>query len=366
MWDMMAREFGRHKLRTTLTILGITIGIFLVVSVSSFSEGITVFVNDQLSVTKGLVIITNADTPGFMIQMSEIDEDYLPEIESISGVDFAAPLLMQITDAGSTIGTDPDAPDVYTGVNIDLEDGMEFAQGMYEVDLGYNYADAHDYSVGDYMKIEGKELEVVGIMMESGDTDIDNSIIMDYSVLQEITGKEGILTMITVKPLTTDDGDFIEQYVNDNYDDLQAQTDRSISESVNDMLSQLSIMIFAIGSIAAIISGIVIMNVMIMSVRERRREIGTMKAVGATNRQILFEFMTESLTISVVGGLLGLILSFFGVMFLNSFLGSELATITPRLAVAAIGFAAGIGLISGILPARQASGLDPIKALRYE
>ncbi len=184
--------------------------------------------------------------------------------------------------------------------------------------------------------------------------------------LQELTDSEGKISIISIKPLTPEDADRIEQAINDNYDDIHAATDKTIMKSVNEMLGQLSIMVFSIGSIAAIISAIVIMNVMIMAVRERRKEIGIMKAVGATNNQILKEFLLESLSISMIGGFLGLGLSFFGVIGVNSILASPIALITPRLAILSLVFAASIGIISGILPARQAAKVDPIVAVRYE
>jgi putative ABC transport system permease protein len=136
--------------------------------------------------------------------------------------------------------------------------------------------------------------------------------------------------------------------------------------SVNDMLGQLNLMTFALGSIAALISGIVIMNVMIISIRERRRQIGTMKAVGATNKQVLLSTLLEAVAISVSGAVVGIILSFGGAAYINMILMQPLALVTPRLIIQGILFAAFIGAVSGILPARQAARLSPIEALRYE
>jgi putative ABC transport system permease protein len=189
---------------------------------------------------------------------------------------------------------------------------------------------------------------------------------MALSDLQDLTGKEKIVSMFMIQPLSPSFAQSIERSINDDFDEIHAASDKSIMNSVNDMLDQLNMTTFALGSIAAIISGIVIMNVMIISVRERKREIGIMKAVGATNSQILLTILLESVSISVIGAIIGIFLSFGGVVFINTILFSPIAIITPRLIIQGILFAASIGAISGILPARQAAGLNPIEALVYE
>jgi len=365
-WEAMVKEFQRHKLRTVLTMLGVTIGIFLVISISSVSEGIMSYVNEKVSMTSGLVTVVDKEA-GFMVKMSRIDEDIIEEIESISGVEKVAPILfVDIPGVGSIVGTTPDSDDVLGRSKIEIEEGREFEEGKNELLLGHKYAESHDSTIGDVMKINGTEFEVVGILEESGDNDIDNVITTYIKDLQEATGKDGVVSVIMIKPEIPQDAENIEEEINDNFDDVRAATDKSIMNSANRMLSQLNVMTFALGSIAALISGIVIMNVMFISVYERRREIGVMKAVGATNKQILFQILAESIAISLLGASVGLVLSFCGTAYLNMILLQPIALVTPRLIFVGIFFAAFIGAVSGILPARQAARLNPIEALRYE
>lgn len=366
MIELTLREFGRHKIRTALTALGVTIGIFLVITVSSISEGVMYYVNDQIAITSGLVTVTQADIPQFAMLNSEIDYALVAEVESLSGVDEVAPILMQTVSGVSITGTEPGRENILSSVRLEVADGRELIGGADEILIGKTYAEMNDYGVGDRIKLDEREFEIVGVMEESGDMDIDRSVHMDLAVLQDLAGMEDKISIMMVKPVAAEDADAIEKAINDDFPELSAATDKSIMNSVGDMLAQLDMMTFALGSIAALISGIVIMNVMIISVRERRREIGTMKAIGATSRQILLSVVLEAVTISVSGAVIGVLLGYSGAAFINGLLASPIALVTPRLVAEGILFAAAIGVVSGIMPARQAARLNPIEAIRYE
>jgi putative ABC transport system permease protein len=365
-WELAFRELERHKLRTFLTMLGVVIGVFLVTTVSSLSEGITSYVNEQISITSGLITVREKETPGFAIERSQIEKTIADEIRNMGGVEKVGEVLYVKYNGQTIIGVSPEHRDLIRGVDIKIEEGREYESDQYEVVLGKKIAEESGYSVSDVITIFDKKFEIVGILEETGKNQIDNSIFMDLSVLQDISNKKEFVTLIFVQPSRAEDADLLEQEINDNFDEVKASTDKSLMNLANKTLSQLNLMTFAIGSIAALISGIVIMNVMMISVRERRREIGTMKAIGATNKQILFSIVFEAILISFFGAVLGLILSFSGTAFLNTILLRPLALITPRLILQGILLSISIGIISSILPARHAARLNPVEALRYE
>lgn len=371
LYDLIFKELTRRKLRTVLTVMGVAIGILLVVSLSSFSEGITIFVNKQISQTTGMVSVIQSGISFQAIFSSEVDVGLVDEFASIPGVEDTSGFIMGIVPGvGFVGGVDFDKTDMFSQTSVGLDDGRWPERGADEIVVGFTAKDRLGVVVGDSVKINGKDYTVVGISEETGSSDDDDSIMTSIETAQDMLDKEGKVTMIMVKPFDVADAKDIANQINEDYgdaEDVVAGTDEDVRKFAAQMTGQLSAMTFGLGSIASAIAGIVIMNVMFMAVRERRREIGVMKAIGATNRQILLEIIAEAVLISLFGAAIGLLLSFGSVGILNSFLGTGgLAVITPNLAVEAVVFAVVIGILAGAAPARQAEKLSPVEAIRYE
>ena len=363
--DMAFRELGRRKLRTALTILGVAIGILLVTTMASVSEGINVSIDENIEYMSGFIIVSEEGLTLEMSMLSRIDEDLANEIGQLPDVDDYA--LMMIGTApgyGTVQGFPPNAMEIM-GYDIGYEEGRLFYEGEPELLLGSKFAENNGLGVGDELTIRDKKYEVVGILEELGVPD-DDTIMADLGTAQEITGVEDEVSMLIVKPINPDEAYILAREIERNFEEVQAATDEEMIAEVRELTSQLSVMTFGLGSIAALIAGLGIMNVMFMSVRERRKEIGVMKALGATTKQILSEVILESLVITLIGAAIGLVLSTLTVAGLNISLGITMAKITPGLVITILIYAVILAIFSGFLPARQAAKLQPAVVLRYE
>jgi len=367
--DMVRVGLGRHKLRTALTITGVIIGILLITTMASFSEGISVTINEEMNFISGFVTVVQEGTTFATVMNSEVDEELVKDIEEIDGVEKAVPIVFSTVE-GFLVGGFPieGNEDMFSSLDIGLEAGRYYDDDSYdEVILGNKIAEEGDYAIGDIIRLRSHDYEVVGIVNEMGTRD-DYSIGMSLDAAQELIGKKDKVTLILVKPTFVEAAEDVAEEINDELGDegIVAATNKDVQRSAAELTRQINIMTYSVGGVAAIIAAIVIMNVMFMSVRERQREIGTLKAIGATDWQILLEVMGESLVIGLIGGVVGTALSFIVVAAMNNYLEGSVVTITPRLIILSITFALLLGLMGGILPARRAAQLDPVKALRYE
>ncbi len=374
MIDLAFNNIRRQRTRTFLTVLGIIIGIGAVVSLGSISSGLRVEIEKSLEISAGKITVSEKGAEfitGFT--GSELNDEDLDSLASISGVKDVVPLIYYFEGVGVgfggpewvAVGMPPDKQEYFTGETIRIDEGRELEDGDIEVMVsGSNFAARNDLEVGDFYVLKEADLEVVGILEESDISDVDNNFIVPLEGLKDIVGRD-TYQLAYVIPEDVGDTEFVAERVEDENEELQSLTSTEIARQASEILDQISLFTLGIGAVAAFVGGLGIMNTMIMSVLERKREIGVMKAIGATRRKIMIHFITEAVLMAAIGGVAGIALGFFGSLALGTLLGFTLA-ITPALAGGAFVFAVILGLVGGLYPSWQAAKLDPVEALRYE
>jgi putative ABC transport system permease protein len=268
-------------------------------------------------------------------------------------------------------------------------DDVEFQEGRWLRENDYRgcvlgYSVAHEYfeedlGINDRITINGKKFVVIGIFEQAGmmaAADIDPNIFLTKSSAQNVLGKNDI-SMIMLQVRDIDRADDIAEEIreildeNHNMEDFaQVMTMESMIEQIESIFLILQAVLVGIASIALIVGCIGIMNSMLMSVMERTHEIGIMKAIGATNSNIILLFLTEAGMISLIGGILGCVLGTIGSKLVSVgvsiYIGMDMpAIVTPEVAIGGLTVAILVGVISGLYPARRAAKMSPVEAVRY-
>jgi len=374
MLDLALKNIKRRRTRTFLTTLGILIGITAIVALGSFSEGLRVMVGDQLGEFAGKAVVMEAGLDMLSgYASSDIAQEQIDMLSNMPGVDDVAPMIFYIPPFGpgaglpqyQIIGISPGDLEVLIGRQIKAEDGRLMEEGESGVAvIGMKTADNLGLDVGDIYSFRESDFEIVGILEETGITDVEMGIMVPIDDMQDALGKDTYQIAYVVLEDPDSAEDFAEQ-VEDADDTLSALTFKDIARQVSSILGQIGIFTFGVGAIAALVGGLGVLNTMIMAVAERKREIGVMKAVGATRRYVLAQILLESAMISMMGGLGGLFLGWLASFGMGAITGGFItAMVTPGLAALSIVFALSLGIIGGIYPAWRASRLDPVDALR--
>jgi len=374
MLDFALKNIKRRKTRTILTTLGIVIGIAAIVALGSLSEGLGIMVTEELGAVAGKIIITQK---GAGMASGYIGSDITPEqlsmVSEISGITEVVPMVFYIPPFGpgagmpsyAVIGIEIDKLEYFIGEEIIVEDGRKPDDDEREVALaGVMLRDTMNVRVGDFYTYKEKDFQVVGIAEETGISDVDMSYIVPLEDLQDALGTDNYQVAYVVLE-DPEDAEDVADDIEDTDDTLDALTMTDITRQVSSILDQISLFTFGIGAIAAFVGGLGVLNTMIMAVLERKREIGVMKAIGATSRFIIMQILTESAMISLIGGLVGLFLGWIGSFAVSAITGGFIAAIvTPALALGSLTFALLLGLIGGLYPAWKATKVDPVEALR--
>ncbi|MFW6230677.1 MAG: ABC transporter permease [Nanoarchaeota archaeon] len=386
----------RRRLRSWLTMLGIFIGIATIVTLIALGEGLESVVVSQFGNLGPDVITVSASSAGFADSPSPLTAKDLRAVERISGVEGVAPrhetsanLFYSDYSSGTRVVSIPDeerSDIAYEILSLEIEEGNLLEDSdRYEILLGYGLAYADKYRkpvrVGDTVTIKDVNLEVAGILKKTGsfsrdflsymNEDIYEAIFDEaddeFSVFGVLVRNEGIVDRVA-----DDIGHELRKTrdVTKETQDFSVQTSQEALEQLESILFAVQLFLYIIAGISILVGGIGIANTMYTSVLERTKEVGIMKAIGATNGTIFSLFFIESGLLGMVGGLIGIALG-YGLGSLAETIGqlaigSDLiqAHFSFGLLGGALRFSFLLGSLSGLLPAMQAATLHPVDALR--
>lgn len=397
----VVRNFARRKLRGLLTMLGILIGIAAVVALISVSQGLENAIKEQFE-TLGTdkLIISPGSAMGAMgmgmSSTSKITEKDVEIIEDVQGVNLVSGAIY----SSARIRYKDETKYTFV-IGIPLDERRELFEEMssfqvekgdfikegdkYDVNIGWGLANGEFFSkkvTGDKLYIEEREFGIVGSIKRIGNRQDDSQVYIPIDTAREIFNKPDEYDMLIVQIKEGYDiekvAEKIKKELRDYRDEKEGeetfniQTFEQLLEQVSTVLGILRVVLVSIAAISLLVGGIGIMNTMYTGVVERTREIGIMKAIGAKNSNILLIFLIESGMYGLVGGIVGVVLG-LGLSKATEIaaaqsLGTTLiqTSFSWWLILGALAFSFVIGCISGVAPARQASRMKPVDALRYE
>ena len=391
-----------NKLRTFLTILGVVVGIFSIIVImtiitmlqSTIENGMQFLSKNTFEIRKFPAIMTHGSWEKYRNRKDITLQDFyrfqqmMPNVEVMGAYEAVGGKIVKFesreTNPNSAIvGV---TQGVYRTLNLEIADGREFRD--YDIDysnhvcvLGNFIVEKIFYNIdpiGREVKVDGRPFTVIGVLKKKpaifGETQ-DNYIVIPITTYQSIYGRKSDVDITIMSKSKENYEATIEaaighmrtiRKVNPGQEnDFEIFSNESVISQINDITAGVKIGAMIVSIIALIAAGVGIMNIMLVSVTERTREIGIRKAVGARKKNILLQFLLEAVVLSLIGGLLGIILGVGIGNFAGSFLTDS--TVIPYDWVAiGLSLCVIVGVIFGTYPAYKAANLDPIEALRYE
>lgn len=398
------RILGRNRLRAGLTMLGIVIGVGAVIAMVSIGEGAKRAVQAQIATmgTNVIIIWPGATTvsgvrsgQGGAVTLTVFDAlDLKKKIPLLSDTGWGKREVMQIVNGnrnwnGSINGI---SPSYLTIRDWSFSSGGPFTQSdmdsaarvaLIGQTLVDNLFDSGEEPVGAVIRIKNVPFRVIGVLAPKGQSaqgsDQDDVIFIPFTTAERKVFGTSFLGSIGAMFASTDRTEDLPEAVEqirdvlrtrhrlqpDQNDDFTVKTQVDIGKVQEGTSQTLTLMLFSIASVSLLVGGIGIMNILLVSVTERTREIGVRMAVGAKRRHIVMQFLIEAMTLSLVGGALGIVFGIVGAK-LTTVIAGWPTIISSDVIVVAFFFSLAVGLFFGLYPANKASRLNPIEALRYE
>lgn len=381
------KNITMNKLRAILTMLGIIIGVAAVIALTSLGMGASQSVSDEVSSLGSTTV--SISLSGNSSDEEVVTYDELMSFEDLSEVEAVSPTVT--TSSTLKNGTTSSEGVTVAGVNTSYENVNDITvrtgRNIMDIDLDnrnkvvvlgsnvatelFGFSNAVDQSI----KIDGTTFKVIGVLEEQGEElsgSVDDQVLIPFTTAHRFIGQTYV-TSATVKMSSEDaveigmakmEQDLYNQFGGDETS-YSVRNQSSVSDALDSVSNTMTLLLAGIASISLIVGGIGIMNIMLVSVTERTREIGIRKAIGAKKKDIMLQFLIEAVVLSAFGGILGALIGLGSAEVLSSMLDMTMQ-ITWWIVGGSVSFSILIGIIFGIFPANKASNLSPLEALRYQ
>jgi putative ABC transport system permease protein len=395
--QLAVSRLAAARLRAVLTMLGVIIGVGSIVALVSVAQGATSGITDRIQNlgTNLLTVQPGSSTSGFVRQgAGSATTLTLGDSEAIASLTDVAAVAPQVSAQAVVVAGDKNTTTSIVGTTADYlaVRTYEIWQGAFLTDvanaeslrvavLGSTTADdlgLDENSIGSDILVGGIPFRVVGILQSKGSSGIgsqDDQVLIPIATAQRYFVSGTKVRSIAVSVASADQialtkarlTALLEQRhgTTGTDNDFNIADQAQLLDTFSSVTGLLTLLLAGIASISLIVGGIGIMNIMLVSVRERTREIGIRKAIGARGSDILLQFLVEALVLSLLGGLIGIVLGVAASAVIGAIAGWGFH-FSPLTVLVAVGFSLAVGVVFGVWPARQAARLDPITALRYE